>query len=142
MQIAPALNHINILTHDMESLIRFYRDVLGFEPGYRPPFSSTGTWLYPNQGETALIHLVETAETFQNKGTAISHFALNGSGLADFLARLRSLSMAYRISIAPEINLHQVVVHDSDGNKVEVLFDSSEAEGVDLESHDIERYEQ
>ncbi|MGB1008418.1 MAG: VOC family protein [Thiolinea sp.] len=130
MEITPALNHINILTHDMERLTRFYGDVLGFRPGYRPQSSNTGAWLY--LGGNPLIHLVQTSEPFQNKGTAVDHFALNGSGLGDFLARLQSLGVSYRVGISHELDMRQVVAHDPDGNKFEVLFNGSEAEGVDL----------
>jgi len=34
MQIEPALNHINIFTHNMDRLIHFYEDILGFKLGY------------------------------------------------------------------------------------------------------------
>jgi len=134
MQIAASLNHINILTHDMDRLTRFYSDVLGFQAGYRPSSSSTGAWLYLE--DKPLIHLVETDQSFHTNGTAMNHFALNGSGLADFLSRLRSLGVKYRVGVAREIDMRQVVIHDPDGNMFEVLFAGSEAEGVNIEAYD------
>jgi len=133
MQIAPSLNHINILTHDMSRLTRFYADVLGFRAGYRPSSSSTGAWLYLE--DKPLIHLVETGQPFHTKGTAMNHFALNGSGLGEFLTHLRSLGVQYRVGVPREIDLRQVVIHDPDGNMFEVLFAGSEAEGVNIEPY-------
>ena len=42
MQIDPALNHINLMTDNMDRLIRFYGDVIGFKPDTDRPFPSTG----------------------------------------------------------------------------------------------------
>lgn len=131
MHIDPALNHINLMTNDMDRLIRFYGDVIGFKPGYRPPFSINGTWLY--LGENALIHLVETDEACRNDDPAVNHFAFTGQGLADFLEHLRSHNVAYNVLVAPEIDLRQVVMFDPDGNMFEVLFQGSEANGVNIE---------
>ena len=79
MNITPALNHINLKTHDMNRIIRFYGDVLGFKPGYRPPFSSTGCWMYLDNNP--LIHLVQIDTPPKNDDPAVNHFALTGSGL-------------------------------------------------------------
>ncbi len=88
MHIAPGLNHVNLMTHDMDRLIRFYGDVLGFKPGYRPPFSVAGSGLY--LGEHALIHLVQTSAPVRNDDPAVNHFALTGDGLAGLLPRART----------------------------------------------------
>jgi len=133
MQIEPALNHINIFTHNMDRLIRFYGDVLGFKIGYRPPFSVQGSWLYL-QGNP-LIHLVKTDKPALNIDPAVNHFALTGKGLAEFLELLRSHNVTYNIRIVPEIETHQVVVSDPDGNMFEVLFEGKEAKGVNIEAY-------
>lgn len=131
MQIDPALNHINLMTDNMDRLIRFYGDVIGFKPGYRPPFSINGTWLY--LGENALIHLVETDKACRNDDPSVNHFAFSGKGLADFLEHLRTQDVPYNVLVAPEIDLRQVVMFDPDGNMFEVLFPGSEAEGVNID---------
>lgn len=130
MHIAPALNHINLVTHDMDRRIRFYGDVLGFKPGYRPPFPGAGTWLY--LGESALIHLVRSDAPVRNEDPAVNHFTLAGEGLVDFLEHLRGLDVSYNVRVAPEMELHQVEVFDPDGNMYEVLFQGAEAVGVDI----------
>lgn len=130
MKIDPALNHVNLMTHDMPRLIRFYGDILGFETGYRPPFSIDGTWLY--KGGNALIHLVQAEREHRNEEPKVNHFAFTGTGLADFLQHLRTNEVAYNVMIAPEVDLRQVVMFDPDGNMFEVLFAGAEAEGVDI----------
>jgi len=132
MNITPSLNHINLKTHDMNRIIRFYGDVLGFKPGYRPPFSNTGCWMYLDNNP--LIHLVQIDTPPKNDDPAVNHFALTGSGLGAFLKHLQGLDVSYNVTIAPEIDLRQVVVHDPDGNMFEVLFKGVEAEGVDVSS--------
>ena len=133
MDIAPALNHINLMTHNMDRLVRFYGDVLGFKPGYRPPFPVPGCWMY--LGKNALIHLVEADKPVKNDDPAVNHFALTGSGLGEFLKHLRALDVPYNVRVAPEIELRQVEVFDPDGNMFEVLFQGDEAEGVDVTPH-------
>ena len=130
MNIAPALNHINLMTHDMDRITRFYGDVLGFKAGYRPPFSVPGCWMYLE--ENALIHVVQIDAPAKNDDPAVNHFALTGSGLGEFLEHLRGLDVPYNVRIAPEIDLRQVEVFDPDGNMFEVLFKGDEADGVDI----------
>lgn len=134
MSIQPVLNHVNVLTHDMEAMIQFYRNTLGLEPGYRPPFEVKGTWLY--HGEIAFIHLVHTGHKCRNEDPAVSHFAFSATGLSKFLQQLKTLGVPYNVLVVPELNLRQVVVHDPDGNMVEVLFAGKEADGIDTAPFD------
>ena len=83
MQIEPVLNHINIFTHNIDRLIRFYGDILGFKIGYRPPFSIQGSWLYLQ--ENPLIHLVKTDKPVLNIEPAVNYFAIIGKGLDESL---------------------------------------------------------
>ena len=133
MQIEPELNHINIFTHNIDRLIRFYGDILGCKIGYRPPFSVQGSWLYLQ--ENPLIHLVKTDKPVLNIEPAVNHFSIIGKGMAEFLELLRLHNVAYNIRIVPEIEIHQVVVSDPDGNMFEVLFEGKEAKGVNIETY-------
>ena len=130
MHIQPALNHINILTHDKSKLIEFYQRVLGFKLGPRPPFPVPGAWLY--LGSEALIHLVETQEPIFRERSAIGHFAFVGNDLRGFLQHLRDNKVPYNVRIAPEIGLRQVEALDPDGNMFEILFSGDGVESVDI----------
>ena len=56
-----ALNHINIYAVDLEASRRFWRDVLGFEDGDRPPLGFPGHWMW--SGGAPTVHLVGPRDT-------------------------------------------------------------------------------
>ena len=118
------LDHVNMRTAQLEVMTEFYREILGLEPGGRPPFRFGGAWLYC--GDKAAIHLREVSEPPRTGEPRIEHFALRAEGLADFLERLRGRGIAYRISIVPEREIRQVNIHDPDGNHIEVAFAATE----------------
>ena len=66
------LEHINIRSQDVEKARDFYVRILGLTVGIRPPFASTGYWLYLDG--KPVIHLVQ-----RNAGDA--HHA-GGTGAA------------------------------------------------------------
>ena len=119
-----ALDHVNIHTARLAEMTRFYEEVLGLPSGPRPPFATGGSWLYC--GAQAAVHLVEVAETTNLVPGGIEHFAFRAEGLAEFLARLRARSIAYRISIVPKLNLRQINLNDPDGNHIHVDFAANE----------------
>ena len=45
-----SLDHVNILTNDIDACRRFYIDILGFEEGFRPDFGFPGLWILPRGG--------------------------------------------------------------------------------------------
>lgn len=118
------LNHVNLTTHRLDEMVRFYSDILQLKPGKRPPFTFNGVWLYLD--DTAILHLVETDIELRNQEPKINHFALSGSGLSEYLSLLKGADISYRVSITPGLELKQVVAADPDGNLVEVLFAKSE----------------
>lgn len=118
------LDHVNIRTADLEAMTRFYTDVIGLRLGPRPPFSFAGSWLYC--GDKAAVHLV--AGAVEGSGQSrVDHFAFRAQGLMDFLARLKSLQVPYRVTVVPHLELRQVNIVDPDGNRIEVAFAADEA---------------
>ena len=126
------LDHVNMRTARLEEMAAFYREVLGLEPGERPPFRFGGAWLYC--GAKAAIHLREVTAPPQAGEPRIEHFAFRAEGLADFLERLRGRGIAYRISIVPDREIRQVNIHDPDGNHIEIAFAATEQ--ADLSDYD------
>ena len=53
------LDHTLVLTDDIEGTMAFYRDVLAFEVGERPPLPFPGYWLYLDG--VACLHVAERA---------------------------------------------------------------------------------
>jgi catechol 2,3-dioxygenase-like lactoylglutathione lyase family enzyme len=119
-----ALDHVNIKTSGVEALATFYVDVLELQRGPRPPFAFGGAWLYC--GDKAVVHLVDAGPrapiTIEPEELRLSHFAFRGTNLADFLARLRRLSVEFRLAQLPATTVTQVNLRDPDGNALHVDF--------------------
>ena len=114
------LDHVNLRTANLARMTAFYRDVLGFADGPRPPFGFGGAWLYC--GDQPAVHLVEVEAQPDTRDPRLEHFAFQAEGMAEFLARLRSAGIAYEIRIVPEFEIRQVNIFDPDGNHLHVDF--------------------
>jgi catechol 2,3-dioxygenase-like lactoylglutathione lyase family enzyme len=115
-----ALDHVTLRTARLGELTTFYARALGLRPGKRPPFDFDGAWLYCDSH--AALHLVEVADSPVVPSPRIEHFAFRAENLAEFLAHLRELDVAYRTAILPEFEIRQVHIRDPDGNHVEIAF--------------------
>ena len=51
------LDHVLVLTDDIEATRTFYRDALGLVVGERPPFAFSGYWLYVDG--TPCVHVAD-----------------------------------------------------------------------------------
>jgi catechol 2,3-dioxygenase-like lactoylglutathione lyase family enzyme len=52
-----SIEHVLVLSDDIERTREFYCDVVGLEVGERPPLEFPGYWLYA--GATACVHIAE-----------------------------------------------------------------------------------
>ena len=50
------LDHVNIRTTQLETMIDWYTNILGMHSGHRPDFPFPGAWMYA--GDVAAVHLV------------------------------------------------------------------------------------
>lgn len=128
------LNHINIRAEQplLDRLRDFYRDALGLVEGYRPPFQAAGTWLYA--GNLPILHLYEAApgENRPEKTRGpIDHFAFDCEDLTAMKARLHRLGIAFTAKALPETGNPQLFLFDPAGNRIELQFASSSADGLD-----------
>lgn len=128
MQIDHEINHLNIMTHDMDRMAKFYGEVLGFKVGWRPDFPSKGAWMY--LGDKPLIHLVEIEQERRSIEPRVSHFAFTGTGILEFADNLKRLDIPFATRSVPNSELVQVVLLDPDGNVFEILFDNAASAGV------------
>ena len=118
------LDHVNVRTNRLTTMIDWYRDVLGLDTGPRPGFSFGGAWLYC-EGEP-IIHLVEVAEEPAALAPKIEHFAIRATGLATFLDKLETKDIAYEIGRPPGFPIIQVNVFDPDKNHIHIDFPAAE----------------
>ena len=114
------IDHFNIRTGDLDRLIGFYTNVLGFEVGERPPFDSPGAWLYA--GGHPLLH-VGIGEESENPSTLpFDHLAFSVSGLDETISRLEAHGVEFRLFDVPGRAMKQVFVRDPDGISLELNF--------------------
>lgn len=138
------LAHYSIRSFDLEKSSRFYERVLGFKPGYRPPFDFPGIWLYMggDEADFGTVHIIgfdpsnpeglkqylgdkETPAT--GTGT-VDHIAFLVTGLVEFHAVLRAEGLVWRDRTVPSLGLHQVFIEDPSGVTIELNFPAAEAE--------------
>ncbi|WP_300443038.1 VOC family protein [uncultured Mameliella sp.] len=120
-----AFDHVNLRTANLDGMIRWYGEVLGLNPGPRPPFNVGGAWLY--LGDRPYVHLVDIpGQPAAIPNAALEHFAFRANGMAGFLGRLDDRKIPYSIDEVPEFPIVQVNFRDPDGNHIHVDFDKAE----------------
>ncbi|MEM9223756.1 MAG: VOC family protein [Pseudomonadota bacterium] len=123
-----ALDHVNLLTDDLEGVAVWYEKVLGLKRGPRPPFSIAGEWLY--LGENPVVHLVlQTDRPGPNEGS-MEHFALRAKGMKAFEEHLNGVGVEFSMAHVPDTPIVQYNVHDPAGNHIHVDFDTSQEEAA------------
>ncbi len=118
------LQHINIRTADVERSRDFYAQILGLRVGDRPQFTSTGYWMY--LGDQPVIHLVQRKDD-ETPGTgtgAVDHIAFRALDLATSKQTLEAAGVPFREAVVPRDNTVQLFVHDPDGVRIELNFES------------------
>ena len=115
--------HINIRCTDVERTRNFYEQLIGLIVGERPPFQSTGYWLY--LGDEPLIHLVQRgpSENAHDAAGNIDHIAFQGLDVEATRAALRDAGVPFREAVVPRDGTVQILVRDPDGIQVELSFD-------------------
>ena len=108
-----SLDHINIVTSDLDRSVAFYVEVLGLRLGERPAFEFPGAWLYA--GDAPIVHLIAGKRRESGDTGAIDHVALRGDDLSAFKSRLLEGGFAFEERDVPDFNLRQIFVHDPDG---------------------------
>ncbi len=119
------LNHYNLRASRplLENLRAFYCDVVGLEPGPRPPLRSSGYWLYA--GGRDVLHLSEAAPDERREFGAVStfdHVAFSCAGCAAYRAVLERHGVEYETATVPGTGRVQLFFADPAGNGVELSF--------------------
>jgi catechol 2,3-dioxygenase-like lactoylglutathione lyase family enzyme len=125
-----ALDHVNIITGELEGSARFYAEVFGLEPRDGPPplTHENARWLYDAAGR-AVIHLnsldcprAYDREVRPGPTGALHHVALKCSGYQELRARLRARGLEHRINEVAAIGLKQIFVLDPNEVLLELNF--------------------
>jgi catechol 2,3-dioxygenase-like lactoylglutathione lyase family enzyme len=124
------LEHLLVLTDDIDATKEFYCGVLGLEKGERPPLEFPGYWLY--LGGVPCVHVAER-EAYSDhvqtlglgasapaQGTgAVDHIAFNGSDYEEIASRLERNGVEAIENTIPGI-LRQLFLRDPNGVRIEI----------------------
>jgi catechol 2,3-dioxygenase-like lactoylglutathione lyase family enzyme len=125
-----ALDHVNIITADLDGTARFYAELFGLERRDPPPplTSDNAQWMYDAAGR-AIVHVnsLECPRYYERDVTpgptgALHHVALNCNGYEDIIARLNNRGLDYRVNVVEAISLRQVFTLDPNNVLLELNF--------------------
>lgn len=126
------LDHVNLRTAQLDTMIAWYEQILQLESGARPGFPFPGAWMYA--GDLPVVHIVGVTQAPPRADDlSLEHAAFSARGLREFVARLQAAGEPMRLVRVPDMPLVQVNVWDPDGNHLHIDFHASEAEGLDFE---------
>ena len=121
-----SMNHFTILTDDLDATLAFYDRFLGLRPGRRPPFTFPGAWLYAQDGNDPILHVVAGKPRAALVKGVIDHMAFTAQNLQASVAKLQAADVPYELRRLPEFGTWQLFFHDPNGAKVELDFDAAE----------------
>ncbi len=122
-------DHINLSVGSDDRALTFFRDVLGFQTGYRPPFPFAGEWLY--SGGQAVIHTLFPHG--KNERVKLGHVAFRSEECAaEIVNRIERLGLNYRLAFVPENGEKQIFV-DFDDLAVEIVAPTETVRKIDVE---------
>lgn len=122
------LDHATINTTDLAASLRFYERFLGLRQGWRPDFGFGGAWLYPEDSDDPILHLIECEplDHEQRHGVGIGmfdHIAFRGHGLREYLDLVRASGEWFEAAPVAGTPFTQVHHFDPNGVRVEVAFE-------------------
>jgi catechol 2,3-dioxygenase-like lactoylglutathione lyase family enzyme len=126
------MEHLLVLTDDIEGTKDFYCRALGLEVGERPSLEFPGHWLYVEG--VPCIHVADReayAAHSERVGVPASqapvdHVAFNESDYEEAVARLEREGVEAKRNTVPGAGLRQLFLEDPNGLKIEINVMRSE----------------
>ena len=125
-----ALDHVNIITADLDGTCSFYGSLLGLERRNAPPplTPQTAQWMY-DEADRPIFHInsldcirAYDRDVAPGPTGSIHHVALNCSGYDEMINRLNARSMDHQVNLIEAIGLRQVFTMDPNGVLLELNF--------------------
>lgn len=130
MQVS-GIDHVNILTDDLEATAMFYERVLALRRGANPSLRMgvAGYWMH-DAADRPIVHLVDRLTGGSRYDdyhpgaptNALHHVALRCEGFTATCERLESLGIDYRVNDLQHIGLRQIFVVDPNAVNLELNF--------------------
>ena len=125
------MEHLLVLTDDLEATRDFYCEVLGLEAGERPPLEFPGYWLYlegvpcvhvaDREAYSAHAQTLGLAASPPAEGSgAVDHIAFAATDYEEIAARLERHGVEAIENTIPAAGLRQLFVRDPNGVRVEI----------------------
>jgi len=120
------LDHVLVLTDDLEATKAFYCDALGLEVGERPALEFPGYWLY--LAGLPCVHVAERGPYeaqaawlgLQVEEAPVDHVAFAGADYEDVVGRLEAAGVQAVTNTVAGTGLRQLFLTDPNGVRVEV----------------------
>jgi catechol 2,3-dioxygenase-like lactoylglutathione lyase family enzyme len=125
------MEHVLVLSDDIEATRDFYCTVVGLQVGARPPLEFPGYWLYA--GETPCVHIAERRQYLRHAAwlglpaaneppgaSAVDHIAFNATDYEAVCTRLERAGVPAVRNTVPGAGLRQLFIHDPNGVRVEI----------------------
>ncbi len=133
MQVT-GIDHVNVLTDDLEATARFYEEVLGLIRSANSTVAShiAGYWMRDSAGN-AIVHLVDRTTApgrydDYHPGSptnALHHVALRCTGYEETRARIEGLGLPHRAMEHPALGLAQIFLVDPNAVNLELNFNGA-----------------
>ena len=119
--LLDSLDHITVLTENLELTKDFYIKILGMEiDNNRPPFKFEGVWLSLNK--RAVVHIVVKSSHKVNEDSepTLDHIAFKAKNIIKFKKHLQNNAIPYEEKITPDNKISQIFIKDPNGIKIEL----------------------
>jgi len=124
--MSPRLQHVLVLTDDLDGTKAFYCDVLGLEVGERPPLPFPGYWLYSD--DVACVHVAErasydahaTSMGLPAQPSPVDHVAFEAEGYEQLRERLAAAGVDVTTNAVPG-GVRQLFFDDPNGARIELV---------------------
>ena len=125
-----ALDHVNVITADVEGTARFYAELLDLEPRDGPPplTHANARWMYDKAGR-AIVHIngldcprAYDREVRPGPTGALHHVALRCFGYQELRTRLAARAISHQLNDVTAIGLRQIFVLDPNQVLLELNF--------------------
>jgi catechol 2,3-dioxygenase-like lactoylglutathione lyase family enzyme len=120
------LDHLLILTDDIDATRDFWCGALGLEVGERPPLEFRGYWLYSQS--VPCIHIADRATYTAHSARIgipaspqpVDHVAFAGEDYDELIARLERSGVEAARNDPPGAGIRQLFIEDPNGLKIEL----------------------
>jgi catechol 2,3-dioxygenase-like lactoylglutathione lyase family enzyme len=125
-----ALDHVNIITGDLDGTSRFYAELFNLERRDAPPplTPTTAQWMF-DDANRAIFHInsLDCFRTYEREVMvgptgSIHHVALNCAGFEDMVDRLEARGLEYKLNTVHAIGLRQIFTKDPNDVLLELNF--------------------